>query len=104
MRMIRSLIALLAVVALALGLAGPAAAQKLVISNWDAYMPPDFLENFTKETGIQTEISLHATNEEIRRKGLRRGLRLFALRRSAAQAGHGRGAGSFQDPEPEEPL
>ncbi|HSD35724.1 MAG TPA: spermidine/putrescine ABC transporter substrate-binding protein [Alphaproteobacteria bacterium] len=65
MRMIRSLIALLAVVALALGLAGPAAAQKLVISNWDAYMPPDFLENFTKETGIQTEISLHATNEEI---------------------------------------
>ena len=42
-----------------------AAAQKLVISNWDAYMPPDFLQNFTKETGIQTEISLHATNEEI---------------------------------------
>jgi spermidine/putrescine transport system substrate-binding protein len=65
MRMIRSLIASSAVAALALGLAGAAAAQKLVISNWDAYMPPDFLQNFTKETGIPTEISLHATNEEI---------------------------------------
>src|SRR5688500_20333044 len=52
MRTIRSLIASAAVAALGLFLAGPAAAQKLVISNWDAYMPPDFLENFTKETGI----------------------------------------------------
>ena len=40
-------------------------AQKLVISNWDGYMPPDLLENFTRETGIETELSLHATNEEI---------------------------------------
>ncbi len=66
MSSIRSLIASTTLAAaLAFGLAGTAAAQKLVISNWDAYMPPDFLENFTKETGIPTEISLHATNEEI---------------------------------------
>ena len=44
---------------------GSALAQKLVISNWDGYMPPDLLENFTKETGIETELALHATNEEI---------------------------------------
>ena len=41
------------------------AADKLVISNWDAYMPPDLLENFTQETGIETELAVHATNEEI---------------------------------------
>ena len=28
-------------------------------------MPPDLLENFTAETGIETELALHATNEEI---------------------------------------
>jgi spermidine/putrescine transport system substrate-binding protein len=66
MRSIRHLIASTAIAAaFALGLAGPAAAQKIVISNWDAYMPPDLLENFTKETGIETELSVHATNEEI---------------------------------------
>ncbi len=66
MRSIRSLIAPTALaVTLTLGLVGPAAAQKIVISNWDAYMPPDLLENFTKETGIQTELAVHATNEEI---------------------------------------
>ena len=42
-----------------------ALAQKLVISNWDGYMPPDLLENFTRETGIETELAVHATNEEI---------------------------------------
>ncbi|HXV23220.1 MAG TPA: spermidine/putrescine ABC transporter substrate-binding protein [Alphaproteobacteria bacterium] len=66
MRSIRSLtISTALAVALAFGLAGPAAAQKITISNWDAYMPPDLLENFTKETGIETELALHATNEEI---------------------------------------
>ena len=46
--------------------AGAASAQeKIVISNWDAYMPPELLANFTKETGIQAELSVHATNEEI---------------------------------------
>ena len=44
---------------------GAAAAEKIVISNWDGYMPGDLLENFTKETGIATELALHATNEEI---------------------------------------
>jgi spermidine/putrescine transport system substrate-binding protein len=66
MRSIRRLIASTTLAAaLALGLAAPAAAQKIVISNWDAYMPPDLLQNFTNETGIQTELSVHATNEEI---------------------------------------
>jgi spermidine/putrescine transport system substrate-binding protein len=46
--------------------AGPAAAQtKLVISNWDAYMPPDLIERFTAATGIEAEVAVHATNEEI---------------------------------------
>ncbi len=47
-------------------LAGTAAAEsKIVISNWDGYMPKDLLENFTKETGIAAEMTVHATNEEI---------------------------------------
>ena len=46
--------------------AGPAAAKtKLVISNWDAYMPPDLIERFTAATGIEAEVAVHATNEEI---------------------------------------
>ncbi|HEU4825081.1 MAG TPA: hypothetical protein VFS85_01295, partial [Dongiaceae bacterium] len=45
---------------------GPAFAEgKIVISNWDGYMPKDLLENFKKETGIEAEMSVHATNEEI---------------------------------------
>ena len=48
-----------------LALSAPAAAETLVISNWDGYMPADLLENFTKETGIKAELALHATNEEI---------------------------------------
>jgi spermidine/putrescine transport system substrate-binding protein len=47
-------------------LAGPAGAEsRIVISNWDGYMPKDLLENFTKETGIAAEMTVHATNEEI---------------------------------------
>jgi len=42
-----------------------AAEAKLVISNWDAYMPEDLLTNFTAETGIEATLALHATNEEI---------------------------------------
>jgi spermidine/putrescine transport system substrate-binding protein len=38
---------------------------KIVISNWDGYMPKELLENFTKETGIAAEMTVHATNEEI---------------------------------------
>ena len=55
----------LAAVAACALIAGAAQAEKIVISNWDGYMPPDLLENFTKETGIEAELSVHATNEEI---------------------------------------
>lgn len=46
-------------------LASAAQAEKIVISNWDGYMPPDLLENFTKETGIEVDMAVHGTNEEI---------------------------------------
>ncbi len=42
-----------------------AAAQTLVISNWDGYMAPDAVETFAAETGLAAEVVLHATNEEI---------------------------------------
>jgi len=45
--------------------ASPAHAQKLVISNWDGYMPEDLPANFEAETGIEVEVAHHATNEEI---------------------------------------
>ena len=48
---------------LAVGLAS--AAEKLVISNWDGYMPKDLPEKLKAETGIEVEIAVHATNEEI---------------------------------------
>jgi spermidine/putrescine transport system substrate-binding protein len=38
---------------------------KLVISNWDAYMPKDLLERFKAATGYDAEVTVHATNEEI---------------------------------------
>lgn len=50
---------------LAVGSAGDAMADKIVISNWDGYMPKDLLENFKRDTGIEAEASVHATNEEI---------------------------------------
>jgi spermidine/putrescine transport system substrate-binding protein len=43
----------------------PRPPAKIVISNWDGYMPKELLENFAKDTGIQAEMSVHATNEEI---------------------------------------
>ena len=42
-----------------------ALAEKLVISNWDGYMPKDIAEKFKAETGIDLEVAVHATNEEI---------------------------------------
>ena len=42
-----------------------AQAEKLVISNWDGYMPKDITEKFKAETGIDLEVAVHATNEEI---------------------------------------
>jgi spermidine/putrescine transport system substrate-binding protein len=56
---------LAAAAALAASLAAPAAAQKLVISNWDGYMAPDAIEAFTAATGTPAELVLHGTNEEI---------------------------------------
>jgi spermidine/putrescine transport system substrate-binding protein len=38
---------------------------KIVISNWDGYMPADLPEQFQAATGIEVEVSLHGTNEEI---------------------------------------
>jgi len=38
---------------------------KIVISNWDAYMPADLLERFQAATGHDAELTVHATNEEI---------------------------------------
>ena len=40
----------------------PACAEKIVISNWDGYMPKDMAEKFKAETGIDLEIAVHATN------------------------------------------
>jgi spermidine/putrescine transport system substrate-binding protein len=41
------------------------AGGKIVISNWDGYMPADLPEQFQAATGIEVEVSLHGTNEEI---------------------------------------
>ncbi len=38
---------------------------KIVISNWDGYMPKDLPEKFKAETGIEVEVAVHATNEDI---------------------------------------
>ena len=38
---------------------------KIVIGNWDGYMPPDLLERFKAATGIEAELTVHATNEEV---------------------------------------
>ena len=61
-------IAIAAVVAagsIAAWTAGAAAAEKIVISHWDAYWPPDLLANFTKETGIEAEWAVHINNEDM---------------------------------------
>ena len=64
----KKLILVLVAIAVAVGLffvLKPAKPQKIIVSNWDGYMPKDLLENFTKETGIAAEMTVHATNEEI---------------------------------------
>ena len=59
-------VVVVAAVIVALGIAfWPKPSAKIVISNWDGYMPADLLENFTKETGIEAEHAVHATNEEV---------------------------------------
>jgi spermidine/putrescine transport system substrate-binding protein len=54
-----------AVVAAALAAPSAPAAEKIVISQWDAYWPPDLLANFTKETGIEAEWSVQIDNEDM---------------------------------------
>jgi spermidine/putrescine transport system substrate-binding protein len=50
----------------ALALTATAAhADKIVVSNWDGYMPKDMAEKFKAATGIDLEVAVHATNEEI---------------------------------------
>lgn len=44
---------------------GSALADKVVISNWDGYMPKDIAEKFKAATGLDLEVAVHATNEEI---------------------------------------
>ncbi len=45
--------------------ASPALADKVVVSNWDGYMPKDMAEKFKAATGLDLEVAVHATNEEI---------------------------------------
>ncbi len=42
--------------------------QKLVVSNWDAYLPKDLPADFEKKFGSKVTVALHATNEEIMAK------------------------------------
>ena len=62
---VRGLITAAAGALILLAASGPAMAEKLVISNWDGYMPKDMAEKFKAATGIDLEIAVHATNEEI---------------------------------------
>src|SRR5580693_764006 len=56
---------LLSLAALALWwIAGPAYAEKLRIITWADYVPADLVAAFTKETGIEVEVTL-SNNEEI---------------------------------------
>jgi spermidine/putrescine transport system substrate-binding protein len=57
--------ALLAGATMVLAVSLAEAADKIVISNWDGYMPKDLPEKFKAETGIEVEVAVHATNEEI---------------------------------------
>ncbi len=61
-----ALIRAIAVLVLALAGGGsPAAAEKIVVSQWDAYWPQDLLANFTKETGIEAEWAVQIDNEDM---------------------------------------
>jgi spermidine/putrescine transport system substrate-binding protein len=39
--------------------------QRLVISNWEGYMPEDLPQRFEEATGVPVTVANHATNEEI---------------------------------------
>ena len=38
---------------------------RLVISNWDAYMPKNLVPSFEKKTGVDVQVAVHTTNEDI---------------------------------------
>ena len=61
----KGLVAAAFAASLLLSASGTVQAETLVISNWDGYMPADMAEKFKAATGIDLEISVHATNEEI---------------------------------------
>lgn len=61
----RSPLAATGLLAIALLTVQAAGAQTLTISNWDGYMAPDAIANFSKESGIAAELVVQATNEEI---------------------------------------
>ena len=65
MSTIKTLAVALLASAATLLMADAALAEKIVISNWDGYMPKDLPEKFKAETGIDVEVAVHATNEEI---------------------------------------
>jgi len=43
----------------------PEVGGTLVISNWDAYFPKNLIKDFEKETGVQVDLAIHTTNEDI---------------------------------------
>ncbi len=66
MKTIRTVVSAIAMTAVfGVGVNVALAEGKIVISNWDGYMPKDLPEKFRAETGIEVEVALHATNEEI---------------------------------------
>ncbi len=65
MKLNRALVAVFSLGVALLVSTGGAMAEKLVISNWDGYMPKDLPEKFKAATGIDLEVAVHATNEEI---------------------------------------
>jgi spermidine/putrescine transport system substrate-binding protein len=65
MSSLRKLAVALLATAATVFMADAALAEKIVISNWDGYMPKDLPEKFKAETGIDVEVAVHATNEEI---------------------------------------
>jgi len=47
------------------GSATASMAETIVISQWESYMDPELVDKFTKETGINVEFQVHASNDEI---------------------------------------
>jgi spermidine/putrescine transport system substrate-binding protein len=61
----KSLLKTMAAAAMLMASTSFAMAEKIVVSNWDGYMPKDIGEKFKAATGIDLEVAVHATNEEI---------------------------------------